>query len=596
MRPDTGRPVESRSGRAAKRKCLPENRVKKPRKPPPQPHVDAAIRYADEVVSGTIPACQWVRLACARFLSDLARDADWPYELDAAEAERVCEFTELMPHTKGKWAQKKELIRLEPWQSFILVNVFGWRHRITRLRRFRTVLIVVPRKNGKSALSAPVGLFMLAADHEAGAEVYCGATSKKQAWEVFRPAREMALKTPDFRSFYGVGVNASNLHVISTGSRFEPVIGKPGDGASPSCAIVDEYHEHDTSDLWDTMLTGMGARDQPILWGITTAGSNIACPCYDEIQTGRKMLQGIFVDDERFFVEWTIDPEDDWTTIEALRKANPNIGVSVQEEFLIARQTAAIRNPRLQSTFKTKHLNLWVNARNAFFNMQSWASCYDPAFSEEALHGRRAVLAMDLASRRDIAALQVLVPLADGRIATFGRYYLPEAAVENADGAEHYRGWAYGEEGRPPSLIVTDGEITDFERIEADIDLLRTQFVVDEIVFDPAQAAYLVTRLMSKGANVIQFDQNARNYSEPMKQVDAEIYAGRIVHGCGPTHPMTWMMSNVEARVDAKEQVFPRKSEGKNKIDGPVALIMGRSRLLVDDGASVYEERGIMVL
>lgn len=515
--------------------------------------------------------------------------------LDHAKAEKVCLFTELMPHTKGKWAQKRELIVLEPWQAFCLVNVFGWIRRENGLRRFQTVLIVVPRKNGKSALSAPVGLYMLAADGEAGAEVYCGATSQKQAWEVFRPAKEMANKTEAYRQFYGVGVNASNLHVIRSGSRFEPVIGKPGDGASPSCAIVDEYHEHDTSELWDTMLTGMGAREQPILWGITTAGSNIAGPCYDEIQTGRKMLQGIFEDDQRFFIEYTIDKGDDWTSLDALRKANPNIGVSVQEEFLLARQAAAIRNPRLQAVFKTKHLNLWVNSRSAYFNMQSWNGCYDPAFDEYALAGRRAVIGLDLASKNDIAALQILVPLDDGRIATFGRYYLPEARVETTE-TEHYRAWAYGGDGVLPSLTVTDGDIIDFDRIEADIDDLRTMLTIEEFVFDPAQATNMMTRLMAKNVNVIQFDQNARNFSEPMKQVEAEVNARLFVHGCGPTHPMTWMMSNVEAREDAKDQVYPRKAAPKFKIDGPVALIMARSRLLIDRAPSVYEERGILVL
>ncbi|EHH68390.1 terminase large subunit [Gluconobacter morbifer] len=496
-----------------------------------------------------------------------------------------------MPHTKGKWAQKRELIVLEPWQAFILVNAFGWTRKSDGLRRFRVVMVVVPRKNGKSALSAPVGLYMLAADDEYGAEVYCGATSEKQAWEVFRPASEMARKTPEYRSQYGVRVNASNINVLSTSSRFEPVIGKPGDGSSPSCAIVDEYHEHATSDLWDTMLTGMGARDQPLMWGITTAGSNIAGPCYDQILTGRKVLEQVFEDDTLFYIEWTIDDGDDWTDPASLRKANPNIGVSVNEEFLLTRQKDAIRNPRLQATFKTKHLNVWVNSRSGFFNVQSWNDCRKEGFDAYDYHGRTAVIALDLASKNDIAAMQVLIPLEDGRFATFGKYYLPEAALD-VPANEHYRGWANSAD---PSLIVTDGNMIDFKRIEDDLEEIRQQFTVAEVVFDPAQATMLVTSLMDKGVTVIQFDQNARNYSEPMKQVAAEIDAGKFEHGCEKNDPMTWMMSNVEAREDGKEQVFPRKARPENKIDGPVALIMARSRYLGGESTgSVYEERGLL--
>ena len=278
---------------------------------PPAPHVAIADAYAADVAAGRILACKWVRLACARYGRDRAREADaaWPYRLDLAKAERVCRFVELLPHTKGKWAAQRQLLKLEPWQVWILVTVFGFVRKKDGLRRFRKSVKVVPRKNGKSALSAPVGLYMLAADGEFGAEVYSGATTEKQAWEVFRPARLMAQATPELLAQFGIQVNASNIHILANGSRFEALIGKPGDGSSPSCAIIDEYHEHDTPDQHDTMLTGMGAREQPLMWIITTAGDNLAGPCYDELLTGRKVLEGVLEDEELFFVEYTIDAE-----------------------------------------------------------------------------------------------------------------------------------------------------------------------------------------------------------------------------------------------------------------------------------------------
>lgn len=444
-----------------------------------------------------------------------------------------------------------------------------------------------------SALSAPVGLYMLAADGEHGAEVYSGATTEKQAWEVFRPARLMAMAREDLREHFGIEVNASNIHIQSNGSRFEPLIGKPGDGSSPSCAIVDEYHEHDTPDQYDTMLTGMGARDQPLMWIITTAGDNLAGPCFDKLLTLRKILEGVLEDEEKFGVEYTIDEGDDWTAPEALVKANPNLDISVSAEFLAARQREAVRNTREQGRFKTKHLNLWVNARSAFFNMQSWSRCYRADISLDQFEGQRCIIGMDLASKQDIAALQILFPLPDKTFATFGRYYLPEDVIEDPS-KDHYKGWALSD---PPRLIMTDGNMIDFDRIEEDLEDLRSRFTVDEIVFDPSQATMLSGRLMNRGAAVTQFDQTAKNYSEPMKEVAAIIDAGRLFHDCDDRHPMTWMMSNVTARADGKDQVFPRKEKPENKIDGPVSLIMAMARAMGggDGSRSVYEDRGLLV-
>jgi phage terminase large subunit-like protein len=534
------------------------------------PHVERAEAYVADVRSGRRPACQWERLACERWGNDRDGEKTGPYRFEPLMAERVCRFIEHMPHIKGAWAARREMIKLEGWQCFILVNAFGWLRKSDGKRRFRECVVIVPRKNGKSILSAGIGLYMLGPDGEHGAEVYSGAGTEKQAWEVFRPARLMAEMRPDFRQQFGLEVNSKSINIVATASRFEPMIGKPGDGAMPHCAIIDEYHEHDSADQYDTMLTGMGAREQPMMWVISTAGDNLAGPCFDKILTCRKVLDGIIEDDEKFFIEYSVDPDDDWATPEALRKANPNLDVSVSSEFLAARQREAVRNTREQGRFKTKHLNLWVNARAAFFNMRNWAACHNPELRLEDFEGQRCNIALDLASKQDIAAMQILLDLGDGSFATFGRYYLPEEVVQQA-GKDHYRGWALAD---PPKLILTQGNMIDFERIEEDIDDIRRRFTVEEITFDPAQATMLMTRLMGKGAKVSEFQQTAANFTEPMKQVAALIDAGKLMHDCDASDPMTWMMSNVTARLDGKDQVFPRKERPENKIDGPVALIM----------------------
>jgi len=539
-------------------------------------HVKAAREYAKEIVAGTRPACKWVKLACQRQLNDLARASDptWPYRFDNAKAERVCRFIELLPHTKGRWAHKRERIRLTPWQCFILTTLFGWVRKKDGLRRFREAYNEIPRKNGKSILAAGVGLYMFVADQEFGAEVYSGATTEKQAWEVFRPARLITKRTPALGEAYGIEVNASNLACPNDGSRFEPLIGKPGDGASPSCAIVDEYHEHATSELYDTMVTGMGARDQPLAFIITTAGSNIAGPCYEKRAQVLKVLEGALQNDELFGIIYTVDEDDDWTSEVALRKANPNYGVSVGEDYLLSRLRDARQLPSRQATFKTKHLNIWVGARDAWMNMQLWQQA--PARRPlEALAGRPCILALDLASKVDIAALLLLFPPHedDPLYHVHGRYYLPEEMVEAgaSTNASHYAGWA-----KQGLLTLTPGNVIDFETIMDDLRDAASRFSVKEVPYDPWQATQLATQMLGEGLPMVELRATVQNFSEPMKNLEALVLARKLAHGNCPV--LTWMMSNVVAKIDAKDNIYPRKEFPENKIDGVVALIMAIAR------------------
>jgi phage terminase large subunit-like protein len=558
-------------------------------------HVKAAVEYANGVIAGEITAGRFVIAACHRFLRD--RERTGPYCFDEAAAERACRFIELLPHVKGIWAVprpgRSNLIRLEPWQCFFVVNIFGFIRTADGLRRFREAYLEVPRKNGKSLLAAAIGLYMLTNDREPGAEVYAGATTEKQAWEVFRPARLMALGRPDYITHYKLEVNASNICISSTGAKFEPLIGKPGDGASPSCAIIDEFHEHQTPDQYDTMLTGQGARQQPLMLIITTAGDNLAGPCYDKRESLVRILDGLVEDEEKFGLIYSIDDADDWTASTALIKANPNFGVSVGGEFLLSRQREAIQNARRQGIFKTKHLNLWLQAKNAYFNMQRWHECARTGLTLESLKGRCCRIALDLASKVDIAAMQLLFPLDDGSFALLGRYYLPEETVSKAAN-DHYRGWAAA-----GHIDVTDGEIIDLDRIKDDVLGLCSDFEVAEVAYDPFQATHLATQLMAQGVPVIEYRQTVQTMSEPMKTLDAWILSRRIAQDGNPV--MTWMMSNVVAAEDAKENVYPRKLRAEEKIDGPVAAIMAIGRHLAAEAdanasRSIYELRDLLTI
>lgn len=559
----------------------------------PRNYAAIAERYAKDVVATKIPACRWVRLACQRHLGDLARvkQRGFPYTFDAAAAGKACAFIELLPHVKGKWAAKSERLHLAPWQVFKTAALFGWVRKKDGLRRFRKAIILEPRKNGKSAWAAGVGLYMLAMDGEHGSEVYSGATTEKQAWEVFRPARLMALKTPALLSAAGIEVNASNLHILANGSRFEPMIGRPGDGASPHCAIVDEYHEHDTDDMVSTMETGMGAREQPLMLVITTAGSNIAGPCYQMVVEARRMLEGIVDDPELFALMYGIDgaqgrpedadyqPGDDWTKPETLRKANPNFDVSVKGEFLLSQQRDAINNARKASAFRTKHLNEWVFAKEAYFNVAKWQAAAEPGLRIEDFAGMPCTVGLDLASKVDIAAAVFLFRRPTGGFAAFGRFYLPEKTIET-EATGNYETWR-----RAGRLIQTDGDMIDHGRILDDLVEASKIFTIESIGYDPAQATMLVTEAQAAGLPVCEFRHTVMNMSEPMKEVEALIRSEKIAHDGDPC--FAWQIGNVVAKEDAKDNVYPRKERAENKIDAAVALIMAMGRQMAGKPAEV---------
>lgn len=538
------------------------------------PHCRDAVAYAYQVVKGHRSACKTVVQACQRFIDDMTRDFE--FELDAELAEKACRFIENLPHTKGKWAARRQDLTLEPWQKFIVCNLFGWINQ-EGYRRFRKAYLKIPRKNGKSLLAAGIGHYMFAKDGEHGAEVYSGATTEKQAWEVFGPARLMAERTQEYTEHFGIQVNAKNLNILENGSKFEPLIGNPGDGASPSCAIVDEYHEHDTDNFVQTMETGMGAREQPLLLMITTAGDNIAGPCFDVETECGKLLDGVFVDYRIFCMMYGLDPDDDWTDPEMLIKANPNYDVSVSGEFLRAQQAEAIRNASKQNAFKRKHMNQWVGAHTAWMNMESFKRCSNESLKIEDFIGEELIIPVDLASRIDITAVPKLFKREiDGKshYYAFSRFYLPEETVLDPKNS-HYQKWI-----NQGWLTATDGNEIDFNEIQADVKADMDTYGAKEVTYDPWRATQLAQGLQSEGANIVEFRNTVANMSPAMYELEAAVTSGRFHYDGNPV--LTWMMSNVVAKVDAKDNIYPRKQKPEQKIDGVVALIMAIGRFMAN--------------
>jgi phage terminase large subunit-like protein len=575
----------------------------------PVSHVGRALQYAQEVVAGLIPACKWVKATCQRQLDDLARaesDPAWLYYFDADAAERACVFISLLRHVKGKWAGQR--IALEPFQDFSLSCVFGWKRKEDGLRRFRTVYEELPRKNAKSTKLAGVGLYMLAADDEWGAEVYSAATTREQARILFEIAQQMARIDGEFRARFQVEPLTHSLITRETSSKFVPLSaeGSSLDGLNVSCALIDELHAHKTRQVHDVLDSATGARAQPLIWKITTAGWNRAGVCYDQRIYLTKILNAVLkrhdglgykvdgdtADDETFWgVIYTLDDGDDPLDETTWRKANPNYGISVDPEDMRRMATMAKVQSAALNEFLTKRLNVWVNADSAWMNMLAWDACADPDLREEDFRGEPCVAALDAAFKKDLFA-KVKVFRRGRDVYAFGRYYMPEALLERR-GYEQIAAWA-----RTGWIRTTPGDVLDIEvvreellgsaacrrrgvedhRLLGDLEGDTQRFEVREIPFDPAQLTQFAAEMLEDGAPMVEMRPLVLNFSPAMKELD-ELVTGKLFHHNGDP-VLAWAISNVVCHRDAKDNIYPRKDDADRKIDPAIALIMGIGRLM----------------
>ena len=553
-------------------------------------YLDRLNAYAQRITDGTETAGPWERLAVARYLRDLARQGtpEFPYVLDDRLGARECYFLELLPHIKGEWAKPVYVdgkfsyakLRLEDWQIFIEFQLFGWVHMETRLRRFRRSYEEIARKNAKSTRGAGRMLYLLTADGEPGSHCYSAATTGDQAREVFDVARNMSLREPEFLQRFGVDVGKHDITVPTTASSFKPLNaeGSTLDGLNVHGGLVDEVHAHKRRDLWDVLDTATGARSQALLSAITTAGTNRAGICYELRDYTCKVLQRV-VDDETWFgIIFTIDEGDDWRDPAVWRKANPNLGISVKPDSLEAASRKAQAMPSAQANFLTKHLNVWVSSDSAWMDMTAWDACANRALTVESVEHLPCWIPLDLASKVDVAAApRLFYDKERDHYYLISRFWLPERAVATGRNSQ-YDGWV-----RAGHMNATDGEVIDFDQIE---DALRSDVArldVQELPYDPWQATQLAGRLQAEGAPMVEYRQTVATMSEPMKTFEALVLQRKLTHDGNPV--MTWMVSSVVCHLDAKDNIYPRKEREENKIDGPVATIMGIGRILAGDGS-----------
>jgi phage terminase large subunit-like protein len=638
-------------------------------------------------------ACKWVKLCCQRHLNDLkaSKSEEFLYKFDHERASLPCEFIECLPFTEGAKASPRgmpsNLIVLEPWQVFCIVVIFGWVRKLPgptglHARRFREAYIKIPRKNGKSILASLIALYMLVLDGENAPQVYSGATTERQAMECFKPAYRILTDTNegvDLRQEFGLEAHIKRILCRFNGGSFVVLVRKPGDGAGASCAIVDEWHEHPTSDFHDTMKKGQRARLQPLVLDITTAGVLIDGPCHQFEQFCERILAGDIENNSIFAIMFGIDSDpidhiftghraieeiartctcnsvaiksiaavaakqktvseellqeaitahtevcdtqkghvsgthylinrpDDWRTVEALMKANPNFGVSVYPDGVLQELQDAIQNPAEQNGYRTKTLNEWMNVGVGLFNMAAWSKCYDPEIFSltDPDTGRQRVAVtwkdfqklerfknhivdegcdlarkIDLASRCKVFTEMRINPssgLYERHYIVFGTHYVPKALAFDGE-HDHYKKWmASGH------LIGHDGWEIQLPWIQQDIEEEFDDVEYRSLAFDPWNASQMQQLLALTGKfpeDVVQdAPQDTRLLSGVVKELQAAILAGRVHHNGDPV--LAFCMSCVVGTEDNRGNIFPKKvRNGRNKIDAASALMNGVGRAM----------------
>jgi phage terminase large subunit-like protein len=546
--------------------------------------------YARRVVAGTVLAGKYHRLACARHLRDRTREGTkaFPYRFDVARADRFFRFAEQLKHYKGEWAGRR--IQLQPHQRFYLGSVFAWIHVDTGLRRFRTVYCEIPRKNGKSLIAAIVALYGTFFDGEPGAEGFVIATKRAQAKIVFADCKRL-VQSSGLRS--RITVLMANLHYERVAAKLEPLGADydSTDGLNPQIVIVDEAHAMKHRGMIDVMETATGARRQPIVFWITTAGSDPLTPCGDQHHYACQILDRVLVDDTFFAFIAHADDGDPPFAVRTWRKANPNYGVSVKPDDLKALARKAQFMPPAAAAFKQKRLNLWVNAIAPWLSLEGWRRGQS-LWTLEQLAGAECWIGIDMSSKIDLTAVVALFPPTEAR----ARWILQAWCLTPEDTLEER-----AHRDRAPYLVWKDAGVlltNPGNRIDQDVirDLVcraRDRFTVRQVGLDPWNAGNLENDLKEDGLDVVEIPQTMQQMSAPSKEFEADVLDGLVDAGGNPL--VTWAISNVRVQTDNKENIYPTKKRSRGRIDPVIAALIARKLAALDLSPATADDPDLIV-
>lgn len=525
-------------------------------------------------------------------------------EFDPDAVDRVLAAFKALRHTSGKWSGQP--LRPDPWQvAYIIAPVFGWvrfdAEAGRRVRIIRDLFVDVPRKNGKSTLSAGLAIYLACADGEQGAQVVTAATTEKQAGFVFNPIKTLAEKAPALRK--NVQAFAKKVVHPRSGSYIE-VVSSAADaqhGANIHGGIIDELHVHRTPDLVETIETGRGSRDQPLVVIITTADAGEQGTIYarkrDYVE---RLAKRVITDRGTYGVVWGATDRDDPHKLETWRKANPGFGISPTRAYLEAESRKAKNSPADLASFLRLHLGIRTKQSAKYISMPTW-DANGGLIQWDQLAGRRAFGGLDLGSTSDLTALCWLMPRPDehGAYDAVWRFWTPEDNLPELDRRTageatvwHRNGW----------LETTPGNVTDYAAVRAAINRDREHLNVASIAFDRWNATQLSIDLQEDGAEMIRLGQGFASLSAPLKEIQRLLLQGQrakdpqINHGGNPV--MRWMVDNLAVGTDPAGNVKPDKAKSHEKIDGVSALVnaMAEAMRAPVEKTTAYAGRGVRVV
>lgn len=534
-------------------------------------YTDRAIEYA-KAAQGSATHGKWSQLACKRFLNDLERaeQDDCEFYFSEWHAHDACEFIEKMPHIEGTWETRE--LKLHDSQVFFVVNLFGFRKRSDDTRRFSNALWSSGRKNGKSTLAAPIGIYCQFEEEENGAQIISAAPTGKQARIVFDVAKKMVNKEPDFKDWHNVECYANSIAGFGNGSKFIPVNAKADtlDGLNPHCVIVDEVHAHQNPHLINVLKSAAGARSNPLFLYVTTEGYLKADSPWPDIRMYvQQILSGAREADHFLGIMFCLDDEDDefdeskWIKANPIMEVNPILLKQIRED---AKEAEAM--PSKMAEFRIKRLNRPSAAAEAHVDLLKFQQ-NKTVMPLDELEGYPCWMALDLSATRDLTALR-MVWLVDGEYHTHGWRFLPQNGIhqQTAQGGDIYSTWK--EQGL---IIETPGETVNQAVIKDHIIDLYDRFQPIAVGSDPWNARELIRILKDDHSiDVQEIRQGAQTYHPAIKKCDEVYYSGDLYHGCDPI--LIWCAGNVVMRYDQNMNQCPDKKNSANKIDDMAALYM----------------------
>ena len=511
---------------------------------------------------------------------------------DEKKADRAVAFIQNLKHTKGKWAGKPFL--LLPWQEQIIRDLFGIVKEDGN-RQFLSAYVEIPKKNGKSELAAAIALYLLYADGEASAEVYGAACDRNQASIVFDVAKQMVgMSNPLNKRSKIMGATKRIVNYNNAGF-YQVLSAETGTkhGLNVSGLVFDEIHAQPNRHLYDVLTKGSGdAREQPLFFIITTAGTDKNSICYELHTKALDILSGRKKDETFYPVVYGLANDEDWQDEENWYKANPSLGHTIQIDRVREAYRNAIDNPAEENVFKQLRLNMWTSSTVTWIAEHVYDKGNLP-IDDTSLLGRECYAGLDLSSTSDITAFVLVFPprTEDESYIVLPYFWLPEETLSLRCRRDHVLYDVWEHQGY---LKTTEGNVVHYGFIERFIEDLSTKFNIKEIAYDRWNATQMVQNLEDMGLTVVPFGQGYKDMSPPSKELYKLMMEGRVTHAGHPV--LKWMAQNVVMRQDPAGNIKPDKEKSVDKIDGIVALIMGLDRCIRhkgDDG-SIYDQRGIL--